>query len=358
MALAAMLRLQPMSLSYRVEWQVRDEKVDLLRFVGLAMVVMAHVGAPTLLFQFRNFDVPLMVLLSGISFGLAWRDEPYMAYVWKRIKRLVFPVWIFLSAYFAFVGVTGLLIHVPDTDVLVSSYLLRSGIGYVWIIRIFLLVALVSPLILHFHRRTPGQGRYFATLGLVYAAYEALVFVLKPPLQGLAGALFEEMFLYLVPFAILFAIGLRFNMLRRSQIALLAGGGLLICAAFGVGLYLVEGRFVPTQAFKYPPLLYYLSYALGVSSLLWLLSGRLLALVKASPFYAAVRFMAQNSIWAYLWHIPLVEAVRVDFYLKFPLVFVLAGILTYLQVTFLQRLILPQIPSPAMRKNLNLVLTG
>ncbi len=52
---------------------MRDEKVDLLRFVGLAMVVMAHVGAPTLLFQFRNFDVPLMVLLSGISFGLAWR---------------------------------------------------------------------------------------------------------------------------------------------------------------------------------------------------------------------------------------------------------------------------------------------
>lgn len=49
---------------------MRDEKVDSPRFVGLAMVVLAHVGPPEWLFQLRNFDVLLMVLLSGISFIL------------------------------------------------------------------------------------------------------------------------------------------------------------------------------------------------------------------------------------------------------------------------------------------------
>ncbi len=337
---------------------MRDEKVDLLRFVGLAMVILAHVGPPEWLFQLRNFDVPLMVLLSGISFGLSWRDESYGAYVWKRVKRLVFPVWIFLTAYFVFVGLTGLLIRVPDIDTLISSYLLRSGIGYVWIIRIFLLVALIAPFILQFSRRMPGQGPYFRVLAGVYLAYEALVYLLQPPLSGLAVELFEEMFLYLIPFAILFALGLRFHALSRGQTTLLAGGSLLLFALIGVGLYLVEGRFVPTQESKYPPTIYYLSYALGVSGLLWLQSDRLLAMLKATPVHAAVIFVAQNSIWAYLWHIPLVEAVRVNFYLKYPLVFFLAALLTYLQVTCLRKLVLPRLASPALRKNLNLLLTG
>lgn len=337
---------------------MRDEKVDLLRFVGLAMVILAHVEPPAWLFQLRNFDVPLMVLLSGISFGLSWRGESYGAYVWKRVKRLVFPVWIFLTAYFVFVGLTGLLIQVPDTETLISSYLLRSGIGYVWIIRIFLLVALIAPFILQFSRRTPGQGAYFLTLAGVYLAYEGLVVMLQPPLHGLAGELFEEMFLYLVPFAGLFALGLRFDTLDRRQTAMLAGGALGLFAVIGAGLYVTEGRLVPTQESKYPPTIYYLSYALGVSSLLWLQSERLLAVLKVTPFYAAVIFVAQNSIWAYLWHIPLVEAVRVNFYLKYPLVFVLAAALTYLQVTCLRRLVLPRLSSPTLRKNLNLLLTG
>ena len=77
---------------------MRDRRVDILRFIGLAMIILAHVSPPPFLFQLRNFDVPLMVLLSAISYGLSYKPtETYPMYFWKRIKRLVFPVWLFLT---------------------------------------------------------------------------------------------------------------------------------------------------------------------------------------------------------------------------------------------------------------------
>ncbi len=47
---------------------MRDTRIDFLRFVGLIMIIFAHVNPPAVLFQLRNFDVPLMVLISGVSF--------------------------------------------------------------------------------------------------------------------------------------------------------------------------------------------------------------------------------------------------------------------------------------------------
>jgi len=74
---------------------LRNERIDFLRFLGLCMIILAHVDPSDGLFQLRNFDVPLMVLISGVSFGLSYKGEPYGSYVWKRVKRLLLPVWIF-----------------------------------------------------------------------------------------------------------------------------------------------------------------------------------------------------------------------------------------------------------------------
>ena len=47
---------------------MREDRIDFLRFIGLSMVIFAHVGPPKLLFQLRNFDVPLLVIISGMAF--------------------------------------------------------------------------------------------------------------------------------------------------------------------------------------------------------------------------------------------------------------------------------------------------
>ena len=46
---------------------LRDPAVDLLRFIGISMIFLAHIGPPAALFQLRSFDVPLMIFVSGLS---------------------------------------------------------------------------------------------------------------------------------------------------------------------------------------------------------------------------------------------------------------------------------------------------
>lgn len=40
--------------------------IDFLKLVGLFCIILAHVGPPAVVMQLRNFDVPLMVILSGM----------------------------------------------------------------------------------------------------------------------------------------------------------------------------------------------------------------------------------------------------------------------------------------------------
>ena len=79
---------------------MRDKKIDLLRFIGLMMIILAHTVPPKFLAQVRNFDVPLMVFVSAVTFSKFQKKETYFSYLYKRLKRLVLPVWVFLTFYF------------------------------------------------------------------------------------------------------------------------------------------------------------------------------------------------------------------------------------------------------------------
>lgn len=48
----------------------RDLHIDFLRFIGISLIILAHVEAPSGITQFRCFDVPLMVFVSGLSFRI------------------------------------------------------------------------------------------------------------------------------------------------------------------------------------------------------------------------------------------------------------------------------------------------
>lgn len=337
---------------------MRDEKVDILRFIGLVMIILAHVGPPPLIFQLRNFDVPLMVLISGVSFVLSYKGEPYLSYVWKRIKRLLFPIWIFLTGYFLVIYMTGYPIHWPGFGKIVSSYLLLSGIGYVWVIRVFLLVAIVAPFIMKFHKKTSSHTRYFSILSAVIIGYELISLFTKPYLRSAGGTILENIALYIVPYSIIFAIGLRLPELTRKQVLRLVMGSFAIFGVVGLVIFTMSGKIVPVQAFKYPPSIYYLSYGLGTSGAVWLVSDKILATIKRIGLILPILFIAQNSMWIYLWHIPMVEIIQVPFYLKYPLVVALASLVVFAQVRLMKQGLLPHIKNNSIRKNLNLLFTG
>ena len=78
----------------------RDLTIDFLRFVGLSLIIIAHVQAPYKLTQIRCFDVPMMLFISGLT-SSGRSAGNYLEYIVKRTKRLILPVWIFLFFYLA-----------------------------------------------------------------------------------------------------------------------------------------------------------------------------------------------------------------------------------------------------------------
>jgi hypothetical protein len=73
---------------------------------------------------------------------------------------------------------------------------------------------------------------------------------------------------------------------------------------------------------------------------------------------ALVQFIAQNSIWIYLWHIPLVKNIQLSYGIKYLLVFAIAITLTYIQVSFVHKVLLKRIKTPITKKMINTLLTG
>ena len=49
----------------------RDNGIDLLRFIALIGVIIAHCRPLEFLLQLRQFDVPLMVILAAVSFSMS-----------------------------------------------------------------------------------------------------------------------------------------------------------------------------------------------------------------------------------------------------------------------------------------------
>ena len=65
--------------------KVRDQGIDVLRWLAITGIIIAHVNPSAFWLQLRSFDVPLMVLLSGICFGVSAKLGK--GYYWKRFSN-------------------------------------------------------------------------------------------------------------------------------------------------------------------------------------------------------------------------------------------------------------------------------
>lgn len=337
---------------------MRDERIDLLRSIGLAMIILAHTQPPGFIFQLRNFDVPLMVIVAGMSFGLSFKGGKYLPYLWNRVKRLVFPVWLFLSIYFISIYLTGNDFIVLNFNKVMSSYLLIRGIGYVWVIRVFLLVAIVAPFIYFYSKRQLSNSRYLITLAASYLFCEIVLAIVMPLKSSLPATLFEYTIPYLIPYGAVFALGLRMPTLSRKQLIIVTLISFLGFITWACLYWMIFDKLLFTQQFKYPPRSYYLSYAVFISCLIWMVSAKIINYLRRLNILSIILFIGQNSIWIYLWHIPLVEVVDSPFHFKYLIVFISALLITYLQVKLVKDYLVPNVRSSSLKKNIRSLLTG
>lgn len=341
---------------------MRINRIDFLRFVGISSIILAHVNPPELLHQFRNFDVPLMVLISGSSFHYSRKkDISYKDYLLSRIPRLCLPVWIFLTfLFFIAYPLVGLFFGIDypfDAKSIIASYLLLFGIGYVWVIRVFVLVALGAPFIRTINEKVEGDMAYFAIILVALLLYTLLLPWLLPYFA------IQNTVLYLVPYACVFALGIRLEKIRKNRILPIALTSLTLCLIL-VASYVSTGQSIDLQDYKYPPQLYYLSYALFVSLVLYQVADPLLALCDRAKIKPLVIFIGQNSMWIYLWHILMVELKETfalnsyPYLLHYAVIYGTAVILTYLQVTGIHKFFKQWNTSEKKKKFLLSILTG
>ena len=134
--------------------QERERYIDILRAFGLLSIIYVHVlFIPKCLLELNTFNVPLMIFVSGLCVPIELPNlkEFYI----KRIMRLIIPVWLFLSVYLIFLSILynyGICLYYLTPTMVWRSYMLLDGIGFVWVIRIFLLMMLVTPMILKLNK--------------------------------------------------------------------------------------------------------------------------------------------------------------------------------------------------------------
>ena len=280
----------------------RIEYIDFLKFIGILCVILAHVNPPEGLDMIRNFDVPLLVIVSSILAEKSYtrfisNDGTWWKYCINRFQRLVVPTWIFLLFYFTLVFIKYKSFF--EFDYYLASFgLTRFGIAYVWIILIYLYSALLVPLF----NKIGFSFKTIACVLVIYMVYEALFhFGIGENNKFLNTTVY-----YIIPYGMLTFIGFNFSKIKdRNKIIITV----LSFAIFGVMALRYRtnmGAFQSVGIFKFPPRLYFLSYGIACTLALLIVGEKFsLKLYKNK----LIVFISKHSLWIYLWHIFWLEFV-------------------------------------------------
>jgi len=284
----------------------RNLNYDLIRLLGLLIIMVAHSSPPEWLFQLRNFGTPLLVVGSALTYALIYTSRRLDAkkFFSKRMARLVLPAWIFLSFFFVFFYFAFEFLgkeYPFSLNKILSSYAFLGGIGYVWVFKIYIILALITPIAINLNRRVKSNSYYFLALILSYISYEIAVNVTTPLLHGITGKIFNQIFFIIIPYSILYFYGFRLAQLKAGNIMITAIISLIIFCALMVLKYIDLGEFVPTENYKYPPTLYYFSYAFFAINVIYLLVSRIS--ISSPIIKQVIIWLSSNSLWIYLWHI-------------------------------------------------------
>lgn len=320
---------------------MRDNSIDILRFIGLSMIILVHVNPPLAIAQLRCFDVPLMLFVSGLTCA----NKPitnYWKYVKNRTLRLLVPTYLFLTVYLSALWVLQSIFGKSgfvNWQIVYESFLGIGGIGYVWIIRVFLLIMLVTPLLYKINQRIKNDKVLIISVIWGGVILDTLIIWLTNAYVNaqVLKSFILDWIVNIIAYSILFILGirLRYSSYKQKKFYLIT---LTIVAVLSLFLYLLTKglpiRITPT--YKYPPQSYYLVYGLFVSCGLWCTRKYWMKFLDNKLFL----FIGQNTIWIYLYHIPLLLAtihMPGGWLIRYVIVYPVAVLITYLQNVFVKK---------------------
>ena len=289
---------------YLKEIKNRDLRFDILKVIGIFCIILAHFETGKIVFQLRNFVVPLMVICSGALYyhSLQRSNLTFFEYIKKRVARLLAPSWMFLFLYFLLIFIICFMTkdNYPYSwsDIL-KEFVLRSRIIGLWIIRVFILVSFTALFLYKIYLYFENKLQFLFLLCLIYLLYELSYKMLSVYDSSIIFKLLKKTVFELIPYGCLFGLGMSISSLKQKTVFLLS---LLFFIIFSI-LFLIKSSYVypvSTQLYKYPPRLYYLSYAIFATLFLYIFFSNIK--IGNNKIKNIIIFLSSSSLWIYLWH--------------------------------------------------------
>lgn len=292
---------------------------DLLRVIGILVIIIAHADPPPWIIQIRSFGPILLIVTSALTHAAIYKDRTLaiLPFYKKRMSRLIFPAWIFLTFFFliylAFSRIVGE--AYPFTwERILHTYTFYSGIGFVWIFKIYMILGVATPLALYFKRRIKTGTSYYLILLLIYIAYElAIYFTLDSTPDHLKE--FHQQVFSIVPYVLLYIYGMRLESLSDRKVLIISFVSLILFGVVALILYRENNHFVLTTFYRYPPRFYYMAYSFFAIHIIYLFSRHYTRLFNSKW----IILLSNRAMWIYLWHI-------LGFY-------ILGNVVSYMEIT-------------------------
>ena len=283
---------------------VRDNRIDFIRALCTLTVIIAHVQAPTILNNIRTFDVISLMFISGMSLKTD-SNISYKSYLIKRIKKLLLPTYCMLFFVFFMSFISCKLLGISqlyDKSEIFRSFLLlyKGSMGYVWIVRIYLVIALLFPLIRYLDKKIGASFSYLILYSLICICILYVLLSLGTFIDNdLLSAIYFDYLYSSVAYMIVAQLGVwsKRNIRKAPKLLLILGMLFFVTQSY----YAVKGvGFVPSS-YKFPPTFYYCIYGLFISLLLYL---------SLPNFHISyVTWISVNSFSVYLWHIIMLRGI-------------------------------------------------
>jgi peptidoglycan/LPS O-acetylase OafA/YrhL len=296
-------------------------EIDLLRGIAMLAMILIHtcyyfLSDPTALFiwNWSQFAVPVFIFCSAYLFFQKPKDLS-LEYVRKRIGRLLYPYYIFLLFFIPIYFLIN-----PDTSqikYIFQSIFVIGGVDINWLVLLFIQFTIIFPLFFSMH----NQNKILFYIYSVIAFVSSCLFIFyKLP--------FNQKFLMWLPWSVIPIFTLYFvnNHNKKSFMRIMA---IISTLLFFTSYYLevLTNHKLGMYENKYPPTIYFLSYGILMTILLYLLSKLIMKSKLLTSFFA---FLSVYSYPMYFIHytILIVLATQVRFFTHWSIFF-----LTILTVT-------------------------
>lgn len=281
----------------------RNNKIDWLRTIGTLLILLAHASPPEIIKNIRCFDVSLLLLLSGMSYELSRKKASFGTYVLERTKKLLLPMYIVMTLIFIGTYALSFLARTEPMyslrDYLYTLLLTNEGIGYVWIVKVYLVSSLCAPYlskeITKFNNITFSLIYVIALVfyRVCYQFYSVFIYDLSDTL----GRIFiEEYILGCFAYLIVVAIGIKL-IKQPSSWKWIMTISLLGFAVTQIIISIGGGTFEP-NVYKFPPTAYYIFYSLFMSLIIYM--------VVPNKKIQIIEWVSKHSYDIYVLHIPVI----------------------------------------------------